>query len=219
MLIFMTQNEYTATPKNRKENKFSQRSRPKIMMVRKNKLFSCAGMTLVELLVVIAILGIVAGVTGLQFLKYAPTYELRSNARSLYAEMQNAKTRTIRAGREWGIVCNEDASQCAIYSSAGPDDDFTTTGDNVLFKSIDMTTSKHGIRIGHGSATTAVGGGGAIGADNVTYPANTLIFRVNGTTNSAGVIYIQNDRNESYAVGNNMFGNIFIRRWDGGGWN
>lgn len=218
MLIYVNQNEYVAIPRKRKGCKLFQRRCSKKMMVRENKLNSNAGMTLVELLVVIAILGIAAGVTGLQFLKYAPTYELRSNARSLYAEMQNAKTRAIRAGREWGIVCNEGTSQCAIYSSAGPDGNFTNTGDNVLFKSIDMTTSEHGIRIGHGSATTAVGGG-VIGADNVTYPGNTLIFRFNGTTNSAGVIYIQNDRNESYAVGNNMFGNIFIRRWDGGGWN
>lgn len=80
-----------------------------------------------------------------------------------------------------------------------------------------MMTSKHGIRIGHGAATTAVGGG-AMGADNVTYSDNTLIFEFNGVSNP-GVIYLQNDRNEAYAVGTNMFGNIFLRRWDGGGWN
>jgi prepilin-type N-terminal cleavage/methylation domain-containing protein len=218
MPINMDNNEYAVTPQKRKLSEFFQSHHKKKMVVRKKNLFSCEGMTLVELLVVIAIIGIVAGVTGLQFLKYAPTYELRSNARSLYAEMQNAKTRAIRAGRAWGIVCNEGASACTIYSSAGPDGNFTSTGDNVLFKSVDMMTSKHGIRIGHGSATAAVGGG-AIGADNVTYPANTLVFQFNGVTNSAGVIYLQNDRNEAYAVGTNMFGNIFIRRWDGGGWN
>jgi len=218
MLIYTTRNVYAATPKKRMRSNFSRGPHSEKMILPEEKLFTCDGMTLIELLVVIAIIGIVAGVTGLQFLKYAPTYELRSNARTLYAEMQNAKTRAIRAEREWGIVCNEGASECAIYSSAGPDGNFTNTGDNVLVRSIDMTTSTHGIRIGHGAATTAVGGG-AIGADNVTYPANTLIFRVNGVTNSAGLIYIQNDRDEAYAVGTNMFGNIFLRRWDGGGWN
>jgi len=217
MLIDRTSNEYAVTPRKRKQSTFSQSPHNEKVMGRENKLYTSDGMTMVELLVVIAIIGIVAGVTGLQFLRYAPTYELRSNARSLYGEMQNAKTRAIRAGRAWGIVCNEGASACTIYSSSGPDGNYTSTGDNVVFKSIDMMTSKHGIRIGHGSATTAVGGG-AMGADNVTYSANTLIFEFNGVSNP-GVIYLQNDRNEAFAVGTNMFGNIFLRRWDGGGWN
>jgi prepilin-type N-terminal cleavage/methylation domain-containing protein len=217
MLIYTIRNVYAAAPKKIKRSNFLSPHNEKMILPR-IKISTCDGMTLVELLVVIAIIGIVAGVTGLQFLKYAPTYELRSNARSLYAEMQNAKTRAIRAGRSWGIVCNEGASQCTIYSSDGPDGNFTSTGDNILVKSIDLMTSKHGIRIGHGSATTAVDGG-ALGVNNVTYPADTLIFLFNGVTNSAGVIYLQNDRNEAYAVGTNMFGNIFLRRWDGGGWN
>lgn len=175
------------------------------------------GMTLVEFLVVIAIIGIAAAVFGLQFLKYAPTYELRSNARTLFAEFQNAKIGAIRSGRNWGIVCNEGTSVCDIYSSDGADDDFSTPGDNTLYKSLDMKTSEYEIRIGHGSATVAVGGG-AIGADNVTYADNTLIFNNRGISN-AGVIYIQNKSDEAYAVGTNMFGNIFLRRWDGGGWN
>lgn len=55
-----------------------------------------------------------------------------------------------------------------------------------------------------------------MGADNVTYSDNTLIFEFNGVSNP-GVIYLQNDRNEAYAVGTNMFGNIFLRRWDEAG--
>lgn len=175
------------------------------------------GMTMVELLVVIAILGIIAGVTGLNLVKYGPTYELRANARTFYAEMQNAKVRTIRTGTPWGIVCDEAASTCAIYSSSGPDNDFTTAGDNTLYKTIDLTNSKHGIVIGHGAATTRVGGG-AIGAENVTYAADTLAFNARGTSDE-GEIYIQNNQNESYAIGTNRFGNIFLRRWNGGGWN
>jgi prepilin-type N-terminal cleavage/methylation domain-containing protein len=175
------------------------------------------GMTLVELLVVIAIIGITATVFGLQFLKYAPTYELRSNARTLFAEFQNAKIGAIRSGRNWGIVCNEGTSVCDVYSSDGADDDFRTLGDNVLFKSIDLKTSEYEIRIGHGSATSAVGGG-AIGADNVTYAANILIFNNRGISN-AGVVYIQNQKQEAYAIGTNIFGNIFLRRWDESGWN
>lgn len=176
-----------------------------------------SGMTMVELLVVIAILGIVAGVTGLNLVKYGPTYELRANARTFYSEMQNAKVNSIRTGTPWGFVCNEAASTCVIYSSSGPDNDFTTTGDNTLYKTINLTTSKHGIVIGHGTATTRVGGG-AIGAENVTYVDDALAFTARGTSN-AGEIYIQNNQDEAYAVGTNAFGNIFLRRWNGGGWN
>ncbi|SFL97895.1 prepilin-type N-terminal cleavage/methylation domain-containing protein [Desulfomicrobium norvegicum] len=176
-----------------------------------------AGMTIVELLVVIAIIGIVAGVTGLNLFKYGPMYELRANARTFYSEMQNAKINAIRTGNPWGFVCNEAASICAIYSSSGPDNDFSTTGDNTLYKTINLSTSKYGIAIGHGTATTRVIGG-AIGAEDVTYADDILTFNARGISND-GEIYIQNNRNESYAVGTNKFGNIFLRRWTGGGWN
>jgi prepilin-type N-terminal cleavage/methylation domain-containing protein len=176
-----------------------------------------SGMTLVEVLVVMAIIGIVAGVTGLHLAKYAPTYELRSNARTFYSEMQNAKISAIRSGNSWGIVCNQGTSTCVIYSSDGADNDFTTPADNTVYKTINLTTSKYGIIIGHGSATTRTNGA-ALGADNVTYVDDALEFNNRGVTNE-GEIYIQNNKNESYAIGTNRFGNIFLRRWDGGGWN
>lgn len=175
------------------------------------------GMTLIEVLMVMAIIGIIAGATGLHLAKYAPTYELRSNARTFYSEIQNAKISAIRSGRSWGIVCNQGTSICVIYSSDGADNDFTTPSDNTVYKTINLTTSKYGISIGHGSATSRTNGS-ALGADNVTYTDDTLIFNTRGVTNE-GEIYIQNNRNESYAIGTNRFGNIFLRRWDGGGWN
>ncbi len=175
------------------------------------------GMTLVEVLVVIAIIGIMAGVTGLHLAKYAPTYELRANARTFYSEMQHAKINAIRTGRSWGMVCDQGAATCFIYSSDGADDDFSTAADNTLYKTINLNNSKYGIIIGHGSATSRVNGA-AIGADSVTYSDDVLIFNTQGVTND-GEIYIQNNKNESYAIGTNKFGNIFLRRWDGGGWN
>jgi len=175
------------------------------------------GVTLVEVLIVMSIIGIIASVTGLHLAKYAPTYELRSNARTFYSEMQNAKISAIRSGRSWGIVCDQGTSTCVIYSSGGADNDFTITADNTVHKTINLTNSKFGIIIGHGPATSRVNGA-ALGTDNVTYTDNTLVFNTRGITNE-GEIYIQNNRNESYAIGTNRFGNIFLRRWDGGGWN
>ena len=175
------------------------------------------GMTLVEVLVVISIIGIMAGISGLHLAKYAPTYELRANARAFYSEMQHAKINAIRTGRSWGMVCDQGGATCVIYSSNGADDDFSTAADNTVYKTINLNNSKYGIIIGHGEATSRVNGG-ALGADSITYSDDVLIFNTQGVTND-GEVYIQNNKNESYAIGTNRFGNIFLRRWDGGGWN
>lgn len=175
------------------------------------------GFTLVEFLVVIAILATIGALTGIHLMKYGPTYELRSQARTLYSEMQNAKISAIRSREPWGFVFDEGTNSYTIYSSSG-DGDFSTTANNVIYKTFNLNQAKYTISFGHGSSTAKFGGGSFGAGDNITYPDETLAFGTIGNS-TQGTLYLQNNRQDTYAIGTNMFGNIFLRRWTGTGWN
>jgi type IV fimbrial biogenesis protein FimT len=179
--------------------------------------FQSKGFTIVEFLVVIAIIAIIGALTGMYLLKYGPMYELNSQARILYSEIQNAKISAIRSKEPWGFVFNEASNTYTIYSSSG-DGDFSTIGNNITYKTINLNTSRYAINFGHGAATAQVGGGGFGAGDNITYTNETLILGTIGNS-TQGNVYIQNDRDDTYSVGTNMFGNISLRRWNGTGWN
>lgn len=176
-----------------------------------------SGMTLVEVLVVIAIIAVLSIVSGTFLLKYGPVYELRSAARSVYAELQNAKISAIRSKRSWGVVFTEANSTMTIFSNSGADGNFTATADNTFFKSVNLGGFKYGVQIGHGNATTQVGGGGFGAGDDVTFAGDLLVFDPRGTSNP-GFVYVQNERGESHAIVTQQFGNVMIRRWTGAGW-
>jgi|Deesub1362B_J571_1020462.scaffolds.fasta_scaffold25967_1 prepilin-type N-terminal cleavage/methylation domain-containing protein len=179
--------------------------------------FQSKGFTIVEFLVVIAIIAIIGALTGMYLLKYGPMYELKSQARILYSEIQNAKISAIRSQEQWGFVFNEASNSYTIYSASG-DNDFSTTGNNILYKTINLNVSKYTINFGHGAATSQVGGGAFGAGDDITYTNEILVLGTIGNS-TQGNVYLQNDRGDTYSVGTNMFGNISLRRWNGTGWN
>ena len=85
-------------------------------------------------------------------------------------------------------------------------------------KTIILANYGDGVCFGHGSATAALGGGWD---DEITFGGtlpNTIIFRPRGISDSEGYVYVQNEKNATYAVGALTTGLTLMRKWTGTAW-
>jgi len=174
------------------------------------------GFTLIELLVTFIILGILISVAIPGFARWYPGYRLKSATRDIYSNMQLAKMGAIRDNGEWAVFFNAGGGSYQVISG-GADRDYSTAGDNTTEKTITLSDYESGVSYGHGSATGPIGG--AFG-DEITFTANTVVFNPRGIINSitGGYVYLQNNRNDTYAVGALGTGVILMRRWTGAAW-
>ena len=172
--------------------------------------------TLIELLVTIAVLGIMASIAIPGFSIWVHGYHLRSAADDLYSELQLTKMQAIRNNGEWAVVFNAGAGTYQVVSG-GADGDYSTAGDNTVDKTVTVSQYGSGVGYGHGAATAAIGAG----FDNeITFIADTVVFNSRGMINSSagGYVYLQNNRNDTYAVGVLGSGVIRMKKWDGTAW-
>jgi hypothetical protein len=90
-------------------------------------------------------------------------------------------------------------------------------------KTVNFSEYGSGVAYGHGSAGTAIGSG----FDNdVTFPGDGIVFDSRGMVLSPSgavstgdyYVYVQNNKNNTYAVGVWSAGVIVMRRWTGSAW-
>jgi type IV fimbrial biogenesis protein FimT len=171
-----------------------------------------SGFTMVEVLVVIVIMGILAGIAIPGFTRWLPNYRLKGAARDLYSNLQLAKAGAIKERAEWAVSFNSGGYQVI---SGGPDRSYSSTGDNVVQKTVSLPTYGSGVAFGTGSASTAVEGGSI-----TAVPAVAVVFNSRGfSTNNASLFaYMTNNKNTSYAVGTWASGAVVLRKWNGSAW-
>ncbi len=177
------------------------------------------GFTLIELVAVIAIMGIAMAVAFPALMQWLPGLRLKSAAQELYSNMSYAKSEAIARNRDWAVVFQPGgAARYLVCSDDGADDDWATVADNTVVREIKMGNYSSGINFGHGTATGKVQAPGtAIGADNVDYSSDVVVFSNNATA-SLGFVYLSNNKNDAYAVGTYSSGIILLKRWDGAAW-
>jgi len=178
------------------------------------------GFTIIELLVTLIVLAIVASISIPVFSRWLPDYRLRNAAREVYSNMQLTKMNSVKHNAEWAIIFNPAVNRYVVFSDA-VDGDWTTTGDNIIFRTVNLSDYE-GIRDGHGNATTnATQTGGPFPGDNVSYttPDNVVRFSSRGMAIDLGYVYLSNSKGSSYAVGTpSLAGAIVLKKWNGSAW-
>ncbi len=187
-----------------------------------------AGFTLMEIMVATAIFAILCAIAIPNYIGWLPGHRLRSAAADIRSNMQLAKMQAIKENRYYAIVFNSGADNYQIVD-CGSDGTYNT-GDDQVVKTVNLNEYGSGVAYGYGSATTnATSSGGPLPGDYISYavPANNVaMFAPTGLAQTAtgafssGYVYVENNRNQTCAVGTNtVAGNIVLKYWNSGAWN
>lgn len=178
------------------------------------------GFTLVETVIVVAIIGILTAIAIPNFILWLPDMRLKAAARDLHSNMQKARMQAVKTNLNSAIVFDSANNRYLLCSDQGADLDWTTTGDNTVTATVDLSSYKSGITYGHGdvpAGKSATKTPGPFPADGISYSANVAILNPQGL-GTAGYVYLNNEKGSAYAVGTQTSGVIMLKRWTGGGW-
>jgi prepilin-type N-terminal cleavage/methylation domain-containing protein len=173
------------------------------------------GFTIVELVVALAIMGIAVSAAIPGFSRWLPGYRLKSAATELYSNLHLAKMRAVRDNAEWAIYFDPNFDAYQIRYGTGVDGEYADPGGFAVNKTVILGNYGVGICFGHGSATAAISGGWD---DDITFLDNTVVFKPRGMADPEGYVYLQNEKNATYAVGALTTGLILMRKWTGTAW-
>jgi len=168
------------------------------------------GFTVIEVIVVMALIAIVAATAIPAFTVWLPNYRLRAATNDLYANMQLAKSGAVRDHGEWAVQFDTVNNGYGLISKWGE------VGQTIV-KTVDLSDYGSGVAFGHGNATDDVPDGANPISDDVTYGSDVAVFNMRGTC-SAGYVYLENSRNNTFAVGSLSSGAVRMRRWSGSTW-
>ena len=180
------------------------------------------GFTLLELMVTIVILCILLGLAIPAFSRWIPNYRLRGAARDLYSNFQLAKMTAVKDRARCGVLFDVANARYRVVS-AGLNRTFesnssTVGGDDVVLKTVNFSEYGSGVGFGYGSATGGVGGAGfdnnvTFDEDGILFDSRGMVFKPSGAAGADGYVYLQNNRNNSYAVGVWSSGVVVMRRF------
>jgi prepilin-type N-terminal cleavage/methylation domain-containing protein len=180
------------------------------------------GFTLLELMVTIVILCILLGLAIPGFSRWIPNYRLRGAARDIYSNFQLAKMTAVKDRARCGVLFDVANARYRVVS-AGLNRTFesnsgTVGGDDVVLKTVNFSEYGSGVGFGHGAATAGVGGAGfdnnvTFDEDGILFDSRGLVFKPSGAAGLDGYVYLQNNRNNSYAVGVWSSGVVVMRRF------
>ena len=171
------------------------------------------GFTMIELLVTVIVLGILTGIATPGFSRWLPNYRLRGAARDVYSNLQLAKMEAIKIRGDCAVAFHPDDGSYEVVSEG-------TDGDNVVIKTVTLSHYKSGVGYGHGKATEkATISGGPIGED-ISFTDHTVVFNSRGMINgnAGGYVYVENEKNASFAIGVWSTGLVVLRKWQDGVW-
>jgi type IV fimbrial biogenesis protein FimT len=169
-----------------------------------------SGFTMIEVVVVMALIAIAATVAIPTFTVWLPNYRLRAATNDLYANLQLAKSGAVRDHGEWAVQFDTVNNSYGLFSN-------WLEANQALVKTVDLSDYGSGVAFGHGNATDDVPAGANPISDDITYGGDVAVFNMRGTC-SAGYVYLDNSRNNTFAVGSLSSGAVRMRRWSGSTW-
>ena len=157
------------------------------------------GFTLVELMVAVAIMLIIGAIAAPNFLTTSPRYHLKKSARDLASNIRKARSLAIKFNRDVSIVFDTGNKRYIVDGGIPVD--------------LDNTVS-----FGDGAATSVAVGADALPGDGISFDDNTITFNSRGFCTSTGAVYLENTKNDAYAVVTTTAGNISMKQWGGSSW-
>ena len=165
------------------------------------------GYSVVELVVTLVVMGIVVSIAIPGFSRWLPDYQLKTAATELYSNLQLAKMRAVRDNTKWSVVF---LTSCYVFKKGG-----VPQTEPPL---VPLSNYKGGVGYGAGNATDSIPPSGSAPTDFVTFPSDEIVFSPRGMADSEGYVYLQNNKNTTYAVGALTTGLILMRKWTGAAW-
>ncbi len=180
------------------------------------------GFTMLELLITIVVLCVLLGLAIPGFSNWVPNYRLRGAVRDIYSNFQYAKMTAVKDRAGCGVLFDRANGLYRVVSS-GPNRTFENGGnDDVILRTVNFSEYGSGVFYGHGSATTAIGAGFGddvtFDDDGVVFDSRGMILKPTGGASAGGYVYVQNNKNNTYAAGVWSSGVIVMRKWRGTTW-
>ncbi|MBW2075598.1 MAG: GspH/FimT family pseudopilin [Deltaproteobacteria bacterium] len=173
------------------------------------------GFSVVELIIVMAIIGVLMVIAVPDFLGYSPRARVKSAARDIVSNMQQARINAIKSSSSWAIQFDTGSACYRVLSDDGADDTWNT-GDDTVYRTVNLSDYP-GVSYGSG-ASPQNRPGGSYPSDGVSFSSNRVTFKSNGTSES-GTVYVQNGDGDTFAVGS-LAATGRIKCWHnyGSGW-
>ncbi|MFH0844695.1 MAG: GspH/FimT family pseudopilin [Pseudomonadota bacterium] len=153
-----------------------------------------SGFTLMEMIVVMAIVAVMILIAVPSFLSISSRGQLKSAARDIISNMQYTRIQAIKKSATWAVQFDVADSRYRLLSDDGADDTWNT-GDDTVYKTVNLSDYPG---VSYGSGHGVYPGGSSV--DNgVTFSADRVTFKSNGTSES-GTVYIKNREGDTFAI-------------------
>ena len=143
------------------------------------------GFSLVELMIGLVIIAIMTAVAVPAVVNWLPGYRLKSAARDLFGNMQQARLTAVRRNAPCAVVFNAGTNSYFVCQDSGADGNWSTINDNTVIKSVDLTELAGNIRYGSAAATDPLPvGAGGVWDNFITFSSagNARLCRISSQT-------------------------------------